>query len=60
MKTREFKLHETNIEVWKFSNASYFYPTFNGDAEFKVNKEGFKNLSSYIRTLNWFNKYLKE
>lgn len=46
------------VEVINFGYASYYYPVFNGNAEFPVTAKGFRNLSHYIRTINWFSKLI--
>jgi hypothetical protein len=48
------------VEIHNFGYASFFYPEFNGNAEFKVNKKGFKELRHYLRTVNYFNRMLNK
>ena len=38
-----------NVTIHDFGYAKYMYPSFNGDAEFKVSKKGFKELYHYLR-----------
>lgn len=45
MKTRTFDLAGFTVEVFDFGYAQYMYPVFNGNAEFKVNHDGFRGLS---------------
>jgi hypothetical protein len=59
MKTRTFLLHGWEVEVWRFGNKSFYYPAFNGDAEFTVDSKGFRELSSYLRMMNWVNKIME-
>ena len=60
MKKREFVLGGTKIEVFNFGYASFMYPSFNGNAEFKTTGKGFRQLSSYIRTVNYFRNQLNK
>ena len=46
------------VEVVKFSYASFYYPAFNGNAEFRVTSKGFRDLSHYLRTVKHFNSIL--
>ena len=48
------------VQVMDFGYASYYYPCFNGDAEFKVNSKGFRELHSYLRSVIWANNILNE
>ncbi len=48
------------VDVINFGYASFYYPQFNGDAEFKVSSKGFRNLSSYLRTFIWSNNIVKQ
>lgn len=48
------------VEVVDFGYAQFYYPTFNGDAEFKVNSKGFRQLSSYLRTVTWGRNIVNE
>lgn len=41
------------VDIMKFGKQSFYYPQFNGDAEFKVNSKGFRQLHSYLRTVTW-------
>ena len=53
MKTRTFSLLGYKIEVFTFGQFSYMYPSFNGNAEFRTTKSGFKSLYHYIRMVKW-------
>ena len=46
---RKIKVCGYEVEIWDCGYAKYFYPSFNGDAEYKVSKQGFKDLCSYLR-----------
>lgn len=45
-----------DVEIINFGYATYMYPCFNGNAEFKVSKIGFKQLYHYLRNIRWMNK----
>jgi len=49
-----------SVEVYNFGYASYYYPSFNGNAEFKVTSKGFRELSHYLRTIRFFRNQLNE
>jgi hypothetical protein len=55
MKIRTIEVAGFKVDVYKFSYASFYYPQFNGNAEFKVNAKGFRELSHYLRTVKYFN-----
>ena len=57
---RKFNLHGYDINLYDFGYSQFLYPNFNGDAEFKVTKEGFKKLSSYLRSLIYFKKLINK
>lgn len=46
------------VEIHNFGYASFFYPLFNGNAEFSVSSKGFKNLRRYLRTVKWTQSHL--
>lgn len=52
-KVREIEVDGFKVELHRFSYASFFYPSFNGNAEFKANSKGFKSLRHYLRTVKW-------
>jgi len=58
MKAREIEVAGCIVEVHNFGYASYYYPSFNGNAEYEVSSKGFRELSSYIRTITWLNTWL--
>jgi hypothetical protein len=45
-----------SIELWDFGYKSYLYPSFNTNAEFACNNEGFRQLSHYLRTISFLNQ----
>jgi len=57
---RKIELHGFTVEVWQFAKQSFYYPSFNGNAEFPVSSEGFKRLSSYLRNILYFDKIVKD
>lgn len=50
---RKFKMCGFYVLVYDFGYASFYYPEFNGNAEFPVSQKGFRQLSSYLRTVNY-------
>lgn len=52
-KVREIEVDGFKVELHRFSYASFFYPSFNGNAEFKVSSKGYKKLRRYLRTVKW-------
>lgn len=47
-----------DVELVNFGYSSYLYPCFNGNVEYKADKNGFKELYSYLRSINGlYNKY---
>lgn len=58
-KIREIQVDGFKVEVHNFGYASYYYPAFNGDAEFKVSSDGFKKLRHYLRTVKYFESKIK-
>lgn len=50
---RTIKVDGFNVEVHDFDYAQYYYPSFNGNTEFKVSSTGFKDLRRYLRTVKW-------
>jgi hypothetical protein len=59
MKTRTINIFGFDVEVWNFGYAQYYYPAFNGNAEFKVNSNGFKQLRHYLKTVRWANNIVQ-
>jgi hypothetical protein len=53
MKTRTFILHGYTIDVYSYEYATFMYPSFNGNAEFKATNTGFRALSHYLRLINY-------
>ena len=48
-KIRDIKVYNFEVEIHDFGYAKYMYPKFNMNAEFKVSKKGYKQLSHYVR-----------
>lgn len=57
---KKIKVCGFDVRVINFGYASYFYPEFNGNAEFPVNSKGFRQLSHYLRTTNYHNRQMGE
>jgi len=55
-KVRTIEVAGYEVDVHHFSYASFYYPVFNGNAEFPVTSKGFRSLSRYLRTVTFFNK----
>ncbi len=53
MITKEFKLYGFTVYLYDYGYAQYLYPSFNKNAEFKVGKKQFKELSRYLRNCRW-------
>ncbi len=53
MKIRDIFVCGFRVEVYDFGYASYYYPSFNGNAEFKVSSKGFRELSHYLRFITY-------
>lgn len=53
MKQRTIVVRGFKVEVWNFGYAQFYYPTFNPNAEFKINSQGFKRLRNYLGTIKW-------
>ena len=52
-KVREIEVDGCKVEVHDFGYASYYYPSFNRNAEFKVSKKGWLKLRHYLRLIKW-------
>lgn len=52
-KVRKIEVDGFEVEVHNFGYASFYYPCFNGNAEFKVNSKGWKQLRHYLRMIKW-------
>lgn len=53
MKKRTIEVEGYKVDIYDFEYKSFFYPQFNGNAEFEVCKKGFKDLRHYLRTVTW-------
>lgn len=51
MKVRTITIAGFDVEIWKFDKQLFYYPSFNGNAEFRANKKGFRELYRYLRTV---------
>jgi hypothetical protein len=64
MKKRTFifetNTHSFEVEVYRFGNKSFYYPSFNGDQEFPCTAKGFRDLSSYLRTTVYLQNQYKQ
>jgi len=58
MKKRIIIVYGYNVELWSYRTASYLYPSFNGNAEFKATKDGFKELCRYLRNIRWMDNLI--
>jgi hypothetical protein len=56
MKTIEVSGYK--VEVHNFGYSSFYYPSFNGNAEFPVSSKGFRQLSHYLRTVKWLSNLI--
>jgi len=59
MLKKEITLFGFKVQIMQFGKAQFFYPTFNGNAEFKVSKKGFKELTHYLRSVNYHDRLLE-
>jgi len=55
-KERRIIVEGFNCTVINFGYATFIYPDFNGNAEFKASRQGFKKLKSYLRTILYFRR----
>jgi hypothetical protein len=53
MTTKQIEVNGYKVDVNNFGNATYLYPAFNGNQEFRANHKGFRKLSSYLRTVTY-------
>lgn len=60
MLIKRINVLDFDVDVYDFGYASYFYPSFNHDTEFKVNRDGYKKLKRYLKTVKWVEKQKKE
>lgn len=57
---RKLKVAGYNVTVVNFGYASYYYPDFNGNAEYPVTSKGYRALSHYLRTIKWVDNLTKD
>ncbi len=50
---RTIEVDGFKVDVMNFKYAQFYYPQFNGNAEFKVSSKGFKALRHYLRAVKW-------
>jgi len=54
MEKRRIKVRGFDVDVCTFESGSqFFYPAFNGNAEYKVSKRGYKQLLHYLGVVIW-------
>jgi hypothetical protein len=51
MKTRKIIICGYSVNVNIYDKATYMYPAFNGNAEFRANHKDYRRLSHYLRTV---------
>ncbi|MEK6882878.1 MAG: hypothetical protein AABY22_24860 [Nanoarchaeota archaeon] len=56
---RQIEVEGFKVEIHDFKYAQFYYPSFNGNAEFRVNSKGFKELRRYLRTIKWMKKLIQ-
>lgn len=56
MKTGEIQFRGKTIEVYKYGNRTYYYPSFNGNAEFT----DYRKCCSYIRTVLYHDRLCED
>lgn len=54
MKRRIIEVAGFKVELYDFGYAQFYYPSFNGNAEFPVTSRGFRKLSTYLRLVKRF------
>jgi hypothetical protein len=52
MKNKIITIRGFQVEVIPYGKIAYMYPCFNGDAEFKYNRDGYYELDSYLRMVS--------
>lgn len=57
-KIREIEVDGFKVEIHKFGKKQFYYPSFNGNAEFEVNSKGFKLLRRYLRSVKYYKERL--
>lgn len=51
---RTIEVDGFRVDLYDYKYAQFYYPQFNGNAEFKVSSKGFKELRRYLRTVKYF------
>lgn len=60
MRVRTIEILGFKIDIYRFKYKSFYYPQFNGDAEFEVSAKGFRELHGYLRNVIWGNNMVKK
>jgi len=55
---RTIEVEDFKVDVYDFKYAQFYYPQFNGNAEFEVNSKGFKKLRHYLKTVKRFDNLI--
>ena len=45
-----------DVEIIKFSTKTYMYPMFNENFEVEATVKGYKQMSHYLRGINWITR----
>jgi hypothetical protein len=53
MTTKQVTICGYKIDVNNYGDATYLYPSFNGNAEYRATHKEFRKLSHYLRTIKW-------
>lgn len=60
METKQIEVCGYKVDVNNYGNATYLYPSFNGNAEYRATHKEFRKLSHYLRTVRWMLKMRDE
>lgn len=60
LKEKQVEINGFKVNVCNFGYATYLYPAFNGDQEFRASHKGFRQLSHYLRTVRWVQQKYNE
>lgn len=55
---RKIEVDGFTVEVHNFGYASFYYPSFNGNAEFRCSSHGWRRLRHYLRTVKYLQKLM--
>ncbi len=56
IKTRKIEVRGFSVDVVIYGYGTYYYPSFNGNAEFRANGSGFRSLCHYLGLIKWMNQ----